>query len=130
MSKKISITETEWPIMEVLWEKRTATSSEIIDKVTRNHDIAARTVKALINRLLTKKAITFSRDEHDSRMYHYWATVSRGDFIKEKNRSLLRMVYDNNPMKLLTRFVRDAKLTPEEIAELHELLDERDKRKK
>lgn len=130
MAKKPNITETEWPIMEVLWEKRTATSSEIIDKVTRNCDISVRTVKALINRLLTKKAITYSRDEHDSRMYHYWAAVSRSDLIKEKNRSLLSMVYGNNPMKLLTRFVRDAKLSPEDIAELHELLDEKDNRKK
>ena len=130
MAKKPNITETEWPIMEVLWEKRTATSSEIIDNVTRNCDISARTVKALINRLLTKKAITFSRDEHDSRMYHYWAAVSRSDLIKEKNKSLLNMVYGNNPMKLLTRFVRDAKLSPEDIAELHELLNEKNSRKK
>ncbi len=130
MTKKPNITETEWPIMEVLWEKRTATSSEIIDNVTKNHDISARTVKALINRLLTKKAITFSRDEHDARMYHYWAAVSRSDLIKEKNKSLLNMVYGNNPMKLLTRFVRDARLSPEEISELHKLLDEKSKLKK
>lgn len=130
MTKKPNITEAEWPIMEVLWEKRTASSSEIIDKVTQNHHISARTVKALINRLLTKKAITFSRDEHDARLYHYWAAVSRNDLTKEKNKSLLSMVYGNNPMKLLTRFVRDAKLSPEEIAELHELLDEKDNRKK
>ena len=65
MAKKMNITETEWPIMQVLWDRRTATSSEIIDNVTRNHDITRRTVKVLINRLMAKGAIAFTRDERD-----------------------------------------------------------------
>lgn len=127
MSKKPTITDTEWPIMEVLWEKGSATSAEIIEQVTERHDVTARTVKALLNRLLTKQAVGYERDTHDSRLYHYRATVSRIQLLKEKNKSLLGILYGNNPMKLLTRFVRDSKLSASEIAELRALLDDKEK---
>ena len=53
--------------------------------------------------------------------------MPQNNVVKEKNRSFLSTVYDNNPMKLLTRFVKDSKLTAEDIAELQALLAEKKK---
>ncbi|MCC8180141.1 MAG: BlaI/MecI/CopY family transcriptional regulator [Planctomycetes bacterium] len=127
MKKKINITETEWPIMQVLWDRPSATSAVIIDQVTNERDISLRTVKALINRLMTKGAITYTKDEFDSRIYHYRAAVALEDVVREKNRSFISMIYDNDPMKLLTRFVHDAALSENDIDELRALLDKKQK---
>lgn len=122
-----NITEAEWPIMCVLWEKGTCTSAEIIEEVMREKEVTKRTLKALLNRLLAKKIVSYTRDEVDSRVYHYEALVSRDAAVKSKSSSFLGMVYDNNPVSLLTNFVRSAKLSPDDITRLYALLKEKEK---
>lgn len=122
MAKKNNITEAEWPIMQVLWDKGAATSAEIIDSVTNSRDVTKRTLKALINRLLAKKAVTYVKDAKDSRIYHYSAAISREEAVRIKNRGFLNMIYDNNPMNLLTHFVKDAPLSAKDIEMLQNLL--------
>jgi BlaI family penicillinase repressor len=123
-----NIAESEWLIMEVLWERGTATSLEISQEVTARRGIAPGTVKALINRLLNKRAITFDRDEKDSRVYHYRPLVARDRQVGQKNTSLLNLAYDSNPMKLLASFVESSTLSASDIEELRRLLDAKEGR--
>lgn len=127
MDKNKNITEAEWPIMCVLWEKGTATSAEIIDVVMRERDVTKRTLKALINRLIVKKRISFTRDEVDSRVYHYTPLVTKEEAVITKNKSFLGVVYQNDPMSLLTNFVKNAKLSTDDITHLYALLKEKEK---
>ena len=126
MAKRHTITEAEWPIMNALWDKGTATSAEIIDAVTSGRDVSKRTLKALINRLIHKGAITFTKDERDSRVYHYQACVSREEAVQDKSALYLGMVHANDDMSLLTHFVKKAKLSSADIAELYGLLKEKE----
>ncbi len=80
-----NITEAEWPIMKVLWLRPTATAAEIVAEVTGERAVAMRTIKTLIRRLVAKNAVGFEVDEHDSRLYHYRALVSKEEAMEEKN---------------------------------------------
>ena len=122
MKKSPDITEAEWPIMKVLWERDSATASEIVEEVTRERPVSMRTVKTLIRRLVAKDMIAFTVDERDSRVYHYRARLSREEGLARKNQTLLNLVYDNNPGELLAHFVKNANLDKKEIAELQALL--------
>ncbi|MCD7895761.1 MAG: BlaI/MecI/CopY family transcriptional regulator [Planctomycetaceae bacterium] len=122
-----NITEAEWPIMEVLWTKGTATSGEIIAVVIADRDISGATVKSLINRLVKKEMITYTIDRHDSRVYHYSPLLSRDEATKRKNDTLLGTVYQSDPMNMLTRFVKDASLSRKDIDDLYAILREKEK---
>ncbi|MCD8138495.1 MAG: BlaI/MecI/CopY family transcriptional regulator [Planctomycetaceae bacterium] len=117
-----NITEAEWPIMVVLWDKGTATSAEIIETVTRDHDVTKLTLKSLINRLVRKAMIAYTIDRHDARIYYYRPLIARDEATRIKNESLLNTVYGKNALSLLTRFVEDCDLSAEDIARLQAIL--------
>lgn len=117
------ITDAEWPIMQVLWQTDSATAAEIVGEVTKQRDISMRTIKTLIRRLIEKGAVNYRVDEYDSRVYHYHATLEKDIVVKKKSSKLLETVYGNNPSNLLVHFLRDNKLTNDEITMLEQILD-------
>ena len=125
MRKKPRITEAEWPIMKVLWERETATAAEIVDIVTRSRDISMRTIKTLIRRLIAKNMITFTPDARDARIYHYKALISQEEGVRDKNQSILSLVYEGNAGELLANFVENARLNSGEIDRLRALLEKK-----
>jgi BlaI family penicillinase repressor len=118
-----NITEAEWPIMRVLWEHESATAAEIVGAVTGERDVAMRTVKTLLRRLVAKKAVSYDVDPGDSRIYHYRASITKDEAIQTKNRDFLASFYQDNVGELLARFVGDTDLSDGQIAELQKALD-------
>ncbi len=129
MKTSHNITEAEWPIMRVLWENGSATAAEIVDAVTGERDIAMRTVKTLLRRLVAKHAVAYAIDPDDSRIYHYRAVIKKDEAIQTKNRNFLANFYQNNVGELLGYFVGETALSDEQITELQQLLDSK-KRKR
>ena len=127
MFKKPRITEAEWPIMEFLWDRESATASEIVEHIAQSRDISMRTIKALIRRLIDKNMVAFTVDARDSRVYHYRAVVSREQGVHDKNQSILNLVYGGKAGDLLTHFVGNAELEEEEIDGLLSLLADKKK---
>lgn len=117
------ITDAEWPIMQTLWQNDSATAAEIVSEVTKQRGTSMRTVKTLIRRLIEKGAVGYDVDERDSRIYHYHAMLDRDTVVKEKSNNLLKMVYGNEPSSLLVHFMRDCKLTSNEINMLEQILE-------
>ena len=118
MSKKVRITETEWPIMNFLWNRESATAAQIIEAVSPLRTGSIRTIKALIHRLLQKNLIAFTADERDSRVYHYRALVGREEGIDQKKQTMLNTVYAGKIGDLLMHFVDEAELEAGEIDDL------------
>jgi hypothetical protein len=56
------ISSAEAVVMEVLWRKGALGADEIVAALGRRQDWSDKTVKTLLNRLLTKKAIAATRD--------------------------------------------------------------------
>lgn len=118
MSKKPRIAEAEWPIMEFLWERESATAAQIIEHVSRLRSVSDRTIKAQIHRLVQKGLADFTVDAHDSRVYHYKALVNRDEEIRKKSRGICSMVYGEKISDMLIHFVDDADLKAGEIEDL------------
>ncbi len=122
MSKKVRITEAEWPIMDVLWERKTATAAEIVEAVSKSRNVSMRTIKAQIRSLIAKKKVSYTVDKTDFRIYHYKATITREQGMEEKNDSILNLVYGGKPSSLLTHFLNNSTLENDEIDDLLALL--------
>lgn len=125
MLRKPRITEAEWPIMEYLWERESATAAQIVERIAQSRDVSMRTIKALIRRLVDKKMVAFTVDERDSRVYHYTAIVSREEGVRDKNQSIVNLVYGGKAGALLTHFVGNAQLEEDEIDGLLSLLEKK-----
>ena len=122
--EKEEITPSEWLIMEVLWTSNTTlTSSEVIKKMQGNVDMSARMVRVLMNRLSQKDILGYTVDEHDSRVYHYYALKQKEECVKEKSRKFVDSYFSGNGTNAMAALLQSYDLTDEQIEELEEILE-------
>ncbi|MEO3945309.1 BlaI/MecI/CopY family transcriptional regulator [Gorillibacterium sp. CAU 1737] len=116
------ISDAEWEIMKVLWGRSPQSANEIIDALDGKRDWNPKTVRTLIKRLTEKRAIGYSQE---GRSYAYFPLVREEDCVKSETHSFLKRIYGGTLQPMLVHFLREEKLSQEEIAELRKILDER-----
>lgn len=122
MKKIPKISESEWLVMRVLWAQSPLTANEVVEQLTGKTKWKPKTVKTLIDRLMKKGAVEY---EKDGRRYMYYPTVGRDECITTERRSFVRRVYGGITKPMLAAFLEDAELSPEDISELKEILDQK-----
>ena len=114
------ITQAESAVMEVLWRRSPLAAEEIAAEVAEPQGWSQVTVKTLINRLLTKRAIGA---EKDGRRYLYRPLLDRGSYVAGESQGLLDRLFDGRLAPLVSHFSQSKTLTPEDVAELKRLIE-------
>jgi BlaI family penicillinase repressor len=118
------ISEAELEVMKILWELNKATSTQIVDKLLEISDWKSKTIHTLITRLVSKEAVT--AEKIDGKSYMYSPNISEEDYKRHANRSFLQKLYKGSLNLMLASFIKEQKLSKEEIDELKKMLDEKD----
>jgi BlaI family transcriptional regulator, penicillinase repressor len=116
----VPISEAESRVMEVLWQESPLSSEQIVAAVQKHSDWHEKTIRTLLNRLLSKNAVEASRD---GRRYLYQPLLSRAQWQSEESRSLLDRVFGGRVAPLLAHFSQHEKLSAKDVAELRKLID-------
>ncbi|MCI9137746.1 MAG: BlaI/MecI/CopY family transcriptional regulator [Lachnospiraceae bacterium] len=125
MGEEIMPSESEWIIMEILWESGVPmTSSELIQKLQGATDMTPKMVRVLLNRLCGKKIVDYKVDEKDARVYHYFALKSRAECVKEKGRKFISSYFSGKETEAFAALLQSVTLTEEQIEELEEILEQ------
>lgn len=119
--KQISIAESK--VMETLWRAHPLTAEDVTNGVAADQNWSVGTVKSLLNRLLSKGAISA---EKDGRRYLYSPVLSHDDYITHEGQGVLDRLFDGRVSALLTHFSQHEKLSGDDIAELKKLIKELD----
>ena len=119
MAKFPRISEAEWQVMDILWQRSPQTASNIVAGLARNSDWEPATIKTMLNRLVKKGALKFKAE---GKRYLYAPAVTRDACVRTEGRSFLDRVFGGAAGPLIAHFVEDAKLSNDEIAELRRLL--------
>lgn len=119
------ISDTEWQIMKICWARPSTSAQEIIDALSAREDWHPKTVKTLLNRLVKKKALGF---EKSGRAYLYHPLVVEVDCVAAESRSFLDRVFGGSLQPMLAHFVQSRKLSPNEVAELKNLLKQKERK--
>ena len=130
MEKETTPSQSEWLIMEVFWanDTPTMTAKEVIRKIRERSDMSPRMVRVLLNRLWQKGVLSYTVDEHDSRVYHYSVMKSKEECQREKSRKFVDSYFDGSRKNAMASLLQSAKLTEEQFQELEEILEQcRDK---
>lgn len=116
----MNISESESVVMAVLWRETDATAEAIINEVATAQGWKAATVKTLLNRLLTKGAVTARKD---GRRYVYSTTLARRDYVFERSKDLIDRLFNGRVAPFVSQLSEQESLSKEDIAELKLLLD-------
>ena len=126
---KQSISESEWKVMEVVWKRSTVTAANVIEDLSAT-DWNHRTIRTLLSRLVEKGALSA---EIQNNKNVYQALVDRKSCILSESRSFAQRIFGGDMGELLVHFLREEKLSPDQLQELQEVLSEKSakpKRKK
>lgn len=117
--------ESEWQIMEVLWDSiGPLTSAQVIQRLREMTSMNPKMVRVLMNRLCQKKLIAYTVDEKDARVYHYFPLKSREECSREKSRKFVDSYFSGRHTDALATLLQSYQLTEEQIQELEEILEQ------
>lgn len=119
----ISISESEWQVMKVVWSGPPKTLPEILSALQFT-GWSKTTIQTYLSRLVKKGALTTQRQ---GKGYLYYPTLSQSQCQIEQSRSFLHRVYDGSLSKMVLGFVESGSLSPEELEELKALIDWQEK---
>lgn len=120
------ITDAEWQVMHLVWNHESVTANEVIDAVVPETGWSPNTVRTLLIRLTEKGILRVEKERgkgRESQICHYTPLYTREQCTAVHGQSFLKRVFQGDASRLLVHFVRDADLTPEQIAELRDRLD-------
>src|SRR5262249_6128654 len=123
-AKATPISDSEWDVMEPIWEAGACTAAEVIRRLRARHDWNHSTIRTLLARLVGKGALEY---EVDGPRYIYRPVVSRRQCVRQKSRSFLEKAFGGDVGALLAHFVTEARLDRDQIEQLHQLLDRKKK---
>jgi|SRR5436190_20195459 len=115
------ISDAEWMVMKVLWDRSPLPASEIIEGLAQAERWAPKTVKTLLNRLVKKGALGY---EQDGRAYLYRPLVSESACTTAASEAFLARVFGGSLQPMLAHFVDEKRLSPKEVKELKRILGE------
>jgi predicted transcriptional regulator len=114
---KISFTDREADVMEVLWEHGPSVVSDVQKQLS---DKLAYTTVLTVLRTLEAKG--YVAHEEEGRQHRYVATVQRQAAQKSALNHLLGKLFKDSSELLFARLVSDQKLSPEQIRRMRKLL--------
>lgn len=117
-----ALSESEWLVMEILWESAPRTASEVARALRNQTEWADNTVRTLLTRLVEKGAVRFA--DGASGVREFRPVVSREALVRVEGRSFMQRVFGGAAKPLLAHFAENARLTPDEVRELKRLLDQ------
>lgn len=124
MADKPRISDAEWQVMQVLWEKSPRTVKEIVSILSSKTSWKSETIRTLVNRLAKKQVIAF---EQKGRRYHFYPLVSQEDYVKTETHSFLARAGSAMLKPMLATFIEKETLSAKEIEELQRILDKKGK---
>jgi BlaI family penicillinase repressor len=122
MSKKArSISTAELKILEVLWVSSPLSANQVINHLAGRESWSSRTIKSLINRLLKKDAINYTKNGN---RYFYYPILKKEDYAHATSQSLIHRLFGGKISPLVAHFVKQEKLSKEDVQELKAILQE------
>lgn len=122
MRKKIELTETEWTILEVLWEQGQSTAPDMQEHLAASTCWAYSTVKTLMDRMADKGLL---ETERIRKMIIYRPGIKR---IQAQRAELMRAAqraFRGAISPLVEFLVSDNKLSKEELEHLEKMIREK-----
>ncbi len=119
--RQYELGDAELEILKVLWDHGSAT---VRDVLTRLHGMGRRvaytTVQTLLTRLEQKGHVVSDKSDF---AFVYRSKLTRNRVTQSRLKTLVKQLYDGAAGPLVLQLVRTEQFTPEEIEELHGLLD-------
>jgi predicted transcriptional regulator len=119
-SKSVTLTEAELRIMNVLWDRGSATVHEVLQTLPSQPALAYNSILTIV-RILEKKG--YVKHEKDKRAHVYTPSVDRKDASRFEVRHLVSRFFGNSDELLVLNILEEKSIDPGELKRLRDLLE-------
>src|SRR6186713_1681578 len=112
--------ETEWDILEALWEQPGATAREVTDALHERREWSYSTVKTMLDRMVAKELVAAKRVGN---VWSYTAAMPKVEAQRSAWQTFVGTVFDGGIGPALQFIAQDARLTKRQRDALLAMLD-------
>jgi BlaI family penicillinase repressor len=123
----MKLTDTEWQVMNVLWERYPTTARGIAERLPKEINWAYTTIKTLLSRLAEKGAVQESKKGNTSL---YEPVLTRQQARRVALKSLVNQAFDGTFGPLMHFLLEDQKLSISQRRQLLEVVQNQNNKKK
>jgi predicted transcriptional regulator len=121
--KSPNLTEAELRLMDVIWEKGTATIADVAEALPQELELAYNTVLTTM-RILEEKGYVRHTKSNPGRAFVYRAVVGRREASRNAVRYLVSRFFRNSPELLVLNLLEDEELSHKELGRIRALIGE------
>jgi predicted transcriptional regulator len=121
-TKSATLTEAELRIMNVLWDRGSATVHEVLAAFPAKPALAYNSVLTIV-RILEKKGYVKHVKQDDQRAHVYLPQVDRKDATRFEVRHLVSRFFGNSHEQLALNVLEETSIDAEELDRLRQLLE-------
>ena len=120
-NEKKGLGELELEILKRIWEHQPCSVQEVARIVGKRRNCARTTVLTVMQRLRAKGFLTRRKQKG---VFRYSTTGDREEVLSGLTEKFIDRVLDGSPLPFVAYLIERKQLTPEQVAELRELLGE------
>ncbi|MED3688001.1 penicillinase repressor BlaI [Peribacillus butanolivorans] len=120
-----SISESEWEIMNVLWDKAPQTANDIIFSLQESTDWKPKTIRTLLDRLVQKDVVGVNKN---LRVYTFYPLYTQEECQRAETESFINRIYGGTLKSMLVQFIQEDTLSDDDINELRFILNKKPKK--
>ncbi len=122
-NKSPHLTDAELRLMNVVWERGSATVSEVVENVVADPPLAYSTVLTTLRILETKG---YLKHKKEGRAFIYRPVVKREKAQDKALSHLLRRFFEGSPELLMLNLLESRKIGPDELKRLRKRIEEKE----
>ncbi len=123
----LDLTETEWRLLECLWEHSPRTGRETVDYMAAHVGWTRSTTLTMLRRMTEKGLIAC---DESGAVLTYSPCVRREDAVQRETRSFVDRVYKGSVSLLINALSEKQQLSQDDIDELYSILHRAEEEKK
>lgn len=112
---KPDISNAELDVLNALWNKSPATSSEVVEMLSTHKDWHEKTIKTLLGRLVKKGVLAYEKQQ---RQYLYYPLIAKQDYAAKETESFVGKLFKGKITPLVTGFASQNSLSKDDVDEL------------
>ena len=120
MPQAPSISDAEWQVMTVAWERAPVTAADVVEALAEKRSWSPRTIKTLLGRLLRKGALGH---RVEGNRYVYFPRIARDACVRRESRWFLERVFDGDALSAMVYLAKAGNLSDRQLRELRRLLE-------
>ena len=119
-NKTVELTEAEWDIMKVVWEKEPCAAGTVQETLAQSRDRAYSTIKTTMDRMVEKGFLQIERIRN---LQLFKSCVSEVDARRGEFRKMLKRAFDGALTPMMQFLIEHEGLSKDESAQLRKLVN-------